>query len=150
MGRKKYIQLATTHITQEKTTIIIDEEYVQLYHCFLEASIGIRTVSAYQLFFWLSIQKMNKDNGVHIGEKTLEAFNEYIGQYCEDCIISRTTFYRAAEELASAGILKKIGRAVYYINAEFFWRGSVKSRTDFLVSEHLEKIKQLPYNPDQK
>lgn len=148
MGVKRYhFQTEETVTTVRKGWIEIEEDFVQVYNSILTVSPFLHLGVSYQLLYWLGVS-MNETNTIHIGEKTLEDFNKHLNSINNGYTISRTTFFRAVDELKKNNVLTKISRAFYYLNPHFFWKGTKNARIDFLKDEHLEN-KYISHNPNK-
>ena len=146
-AKRYYFQTEETVTTTRKGYVLIEEDFMQVYHSVLAVSPFLHLGTSYQLLFWIGVN-MNESNIIHIGEKTLEQFNEHLKIADKKASISRTTFFRAVEELKKTGVLTKVGRAYYYLNPHFFWKGTQKARIEFIKDENLDN-RYVSYNPNK-
>lgn len=149
MGVKRYyFQTEETVTTTRKGWLEIEEEFVQVYDCIIAVSPFLKNGASYQLLLWLGVN-MNAMNTIHIGEKILDDFNKHLRSHCDECEISRSTFFRAVDELTKAKVLTKVARAFYYLNPHFFWKGTQKARIEFL-QEEMKDGRTISYNPAER
>lgn len=135
---KIFFETTETKETKKKGYVIVDTDYTQVYDCFSDICVKLRSISSVKLLFWLLSNEVNKSNGISSGKHVFEKFNKHLEENGIEKIGERT-FQACFEELTSIGVFTKVGRGHYYINPYLFWRDSIKKRTDFIIDEGKEK-----------
>ena len=142
MAKKVRFYFETTEVTtttqNRKGSILIDNDFTQVYDCFSVISCKLRSIVSIKLLFWMLAEEANKSNGISSSKFVFDKFNVHLEKNGSDKIAKRT-FQSALDELISAEILSKVGRGHYYINPHVFWRDEVKKRTEFLIDEEKER-----------
>ena len=119
----------------QRSSIVIDTDYTQIYDEFNNLSRKISNGTSYKLLFWLLAKKISKDMSLIIDTIVYSDFARFLSEECDNCELSRRQFNNCVRELTEAGALIQAAKGHYYVNARCIWKGPVKERENFLQLE---------------
>jgi len=131
--RKIYYQTEEVTTVKKKGYIEIDEDFTQVYKSFSIIAPMLKSVSSWQLLFWILSNASNDQNGVFLTKVEYDKFNKHLNRHGLN--ITSATFYRCIRDLVEAGCLNKSGSAHYYLNPNIFWSADKLSRIEFIQDE---------------
>lgn len=148
MSKRIYFEQTETVTKNRKGWIEIDTDFTQVYDCWSELAVQLKSIVSVKLLFWLLSHEANKSNGIHSGQPVFERFTKYLQSRGIEPVAMRT-FKNSFEELTKIKALTRIGRGAYYLNPYVFWRDDKNERTEFITAEAKDK-RFISHNPLQK
>lgn len=145
LAKRIYFETTETTIKNKKGFIEIDTDFTQVYDCFSQISIHLKSIVSVKLLFWLLSHEANKSNGISSGKHVYERFTKYLISNGVEKVAERT-FQNSFEELTAIKALTRVGRGQYYLNPFVFWREDKLERINFITDEAKEK-KYVSHNP---
>ena len=145
MAKRIYFETTETTIKNRKGYIEIDTDFTQVYDCFSEISIHLKSIWSVKLLFWLLANEANKSNGISSGKYVYEKFVKYLKDKGVEVVAERT-FQKCFDELTKIKALTRVGKGQYYLNPYIFWRDDKTERVNFITDEAKEK-KYISHNP---
>lgn len=137
MFKRIYFENGKKVTKKSKTWVEVEMDFAQVYDCFSEVAMRIKSISSCRLLFWLLLKEMVKGNVVYSNIAVYKRFRQYLEDNKCD-LVSGRTFQNCFKELADLRILVRTSRGCYYLNPHFFWRAGKLNRKDFIEAEARE------------
>ena len=109
--------------------------HVQVYDCFINVAINLKTGTAFKLLLWLLLNEADTTNGFRTDKDVFDRFNRYMTERYK---VSRATFYNAVNELITCKAITSVAKGFYYFSPYIFWKDDKEKRLDFIKDEAKE------------
>ena len=145
MPKKFFFETTETVTKNKKGYVLIDTDFTQVYDCFSNMAVSLKSATSMKLLFWLLAHEVNKNNGFSSSASVYEKFVKHLESKGGEGVTERT-FFRCFDELENVKAITKVGRGHWYFNPHMFWRNEKNERIKFIQDETKEG-RYISHNP---